>query len=90
MLFRSETPLERPEVIVGISRRGLDLPGARQPVAVAFVILGSRQRDAQLHLDLMAAIAERVQTPGWVEMLRKAGSDEEAGAIIRSRQPLAP
>ena len=82
LLHTHDTPLPQPKVLVGISRSGLELPGARQPIGLIFIILGTPERLADTHLQLMAAIAQRVQTHGWVEMMRACSSPMDARNLL--------
>ena len=81
-LHTHDTPLLQPKVLLGVSRAGLDLPGARQKIGLIFIILGTRERLSDVHLQLMAAIAQRVQTPGWVDTLRACKTPSDARDLL--------
>lgn len=84
LLHTHNTHLPQAQVLVGISPKGLDLPGATQPVGLLFVILGSKDQPADAHVHLLAAIAQIARNPEWVKALRAASSREETVRLLLS------
>ena len=57
--------VERYELIIARSRRGLHFPGVEKPVNAVFVLLGSKS-DPQQHLRILAGIARRAEEPDFL------------------------
>jgi len=68
--------LDRPLLVVGVSRDGVRYgPAGLEPVQVFFLLLSPPER-AALHIKLLARIARLVRRPGLVERLGGAASPE--------------
>jgi nitrogen PTS system EIIA component len=75
--------LERPLVLIAVSRSGVAFgPVGLDPVHLFFVLLSPADR-AGLHIKLLARIARLARHPGLLEALRSAASREAVIAELR-------
>lgn len=73
--------IDRYELVVARSRRGLHFPGVGTPIHAVFVLLGSKD-DPQQHLRMLAGIARRAEEPSFLTSWHEADDTETLRAIL--------
>jgi Kef-type K+ transport system membrane component KefB/mannitol/fructose-specific phosphotransferase system IIA component (Ntr-type) len=72
--------LRRTLVFLGVSREGIEFPGAARPARLVFLVLTPEERP-QEHLDRLAEISRLVREPGMVRRLEEAEGVEDVMAL---------
>lgn len=82
--------IRAPWLAVGVSRDGLAVPRALQPVHVLVVLLTPEELPSEVHLRLLQGIAEAMHEREAVESLRRARTRGEVEDLLRVRSRAGP
>lgn len=90
VLVHAHGLVDRPLLLVGLSRDGLSFPTVSRPVHVVLLLLEPEDQPSGQHLQMLASVAQLVHHQEVVARLKTAGSGEEVLQVLSESAGLHP